>query len=243
MPDLPPLPAFIGSPMPRIRDVATRRVFLDSYLEKFEREAMDLATKLHSGAITVDAWELAMRRELKSLHTSALILAYGGEAGAIPFSEWGRLGGHIRVQYRYLHNYARAIQENALGTLMGASKPFSEKYLQARSKLYGGNARASFYRGMAMGLLPQVPGDGQTQCLTNCKCTLRFEEGEQPGLLLVFWELNPAEHCDDCISLSQQWNPYDLWLPVGLSAQDWVTWLPQMEVDSIRTRAGAIEID
>lgn len=215
-------------PLPRLRDAATRRAFLDRYIEAFNERTTDLAQQLYSGTLSVDAWQLAMRSELKSLHVNALVISRGGEWRAISQSEWGRLGAHLRGQYNYLHRYARAVQENALNALSGG-KAYSEKYLAMRARLYGGNARASFYRGMAMGLLPQVPGDGQTQCLTNCKCELRFEEGDVPGLLLVYWETRPAEHCDDCLQLEKEWNPYELWMPVGMS-QEWATWLPRIQV-------------
>jgi len=215
------------SPLPRLRTVASRRKYLDLYLDTFAERAAELATQLHSGALGVDAWQLAMRQELKTLHVNALVISRGGEWGAITYSEWGRLGAHVRGQYQYLHRYARQVQQNAMGALSGG-KFYSEKYLAWRSKLYGGNARASFYRGMAHGLLSQVPGDGQTQCLSNCKCELRFEEGDRPGLLLVYWQRTPAESCDDCIQLEQDWNPYELWLPMGLTASDWVTWCPRI---------------
>jgi hypothetical protein len=217
--------------MAKLRDPATRRFFLDSYIGHFNERVTGLAHGLSSGQLSISAYELAMRQEIKYLHTNALIIAYGGERGAISFAEWGRLGGHLRTQYAYLHRYTEAVQQNALGALMGQNKPFSEKYLANRGKLYGGAARASFYRGLAMGLLPQVPGDGQTICLTSCQCELVFEtDDDYPGLLLVFWKMTPgADHCADCVSLQEQWNPYELWLPVGLSAREWVTWLPKMK--------------
>jgi len=215
------------SPLPRLRDVGSRRAALDSYIGAFNKRAVELGSQLHSGAIGVDAWQLAMRAELKTLHVNALVISRGGEWGAITQSEWGRLGAYVRGQYNYLYQYAQAVQKNALEALSGG-KFYSEKYLIWRSKLYGGNARASFYRGLAYGLLEQVPADGQTQCGSNCQCELRFEEGDQPGLLLVYWELRPAEHCDDCVKLSETWNPLELWLPMGLSAREWVTWLPKM---------------
>ncbi len=216
------------SPLPRLRTVASRRAALDSYLDTFNIRVADLAQQLHSGVMGVDAWQLGMRDALKTLHTNAVVISHGGDWGAVSYREWGRLGGHIRGQYEYLARYAQQVQQSALNTLSGG-KFYSEKYLEWRAKLYGGNARASFYRGLAQGLLPQVPGDGQTICGTNCQCELRFEEGDQPGLLLVYWELRPAEHCGDCVLLSQTWNPYELWLPAGLSARAWVTWLPRMD--------------
>lgn len=168
-----------------------------------------------------------MRAKMKDLHVGALVMSRGGDWKSVSFSDWGRLGGHIRVQYRYLHRYAQAVQENAMGALQGGQF-YSEKYLAWRSALYGGNARASFYRGLAGGLLDQVPGDGKTACLTGCKCILVFEEGNQPGQLFVYWTLQPAEHCEDCELLSVTWNPLELFLPVGM-AVEWAEVLPEME--------------
>lgn len=221
------------SPLPRLRTIADRRKVLDLYINTFNGRVTELAAQLHGGQIGVDAWQLAMREEIKALHTNALVISYGGEWNAVPFTEWGRLGGNLRIQYQYLNRYAQQVQSSALNALSGG-KFYSEKYLEWRSRLYGGNARASFYRGLAQGLLPQVPGDGQTQCGSNCKCELVFEEGEEPGLLLVYWVIDPgAENCPDCQILASEWAPYELWLPVGLSARDWVTWLSRMEVAPI----------
>lgn len=217
---------------PGLTTIAQRREVLEGYLQHFNDRVTDLANQLHSGSLSASAWETAMRAELKDLHTSALVISYGGDRSAISYTEWGRLGGHIRVQYQYLHRYAEQVQASAVSALQGG-KFFSEKYLAWRSQLYGGNARASFYRGLAQGLLPQVPGDGQTQCRTNCACHLVFEEGDEPGLLLVYWQLGEAEHCDDCVDLSHEWNPYELWLPVGLSAGDWALWLPQVRISPL----------
>ena len=94
-----------------------------------------------------------------------------------------------------------------------------------RSNLYAGSANASYYRGKAMGRLPQYPGDGQTACLTNCACYLTFAEGDYPWIVEVTWHLTPAEHCDDCIALAATWNPYVLELPIGLSASEFVRWM------------------
>jgi hypothetical protein len=171
------------SPPPRLRDAATRRAFLDSYIEHFNERVTDLAIQLRSGKIGIEAWQLAMRNELRDLHRSALILSRGGERGAITFSEWGRLGAYIRGQYNYLYNYAQQLQQNAMAELSGLGKFPSEKYLAWRSKLYGGNARASFYRGMAMGLLEQVPGDGQTIC--KCVTTPESRVLTRRGLIPI----------------------------------------------------------
>lgn len=224
------------NPLPRLRAIEDRRKALDLYLDHFNAQTASLAQQLRSGTIGIDAWQLAMRQEIKTLHTAALVISRGGEHGMITQSEWGRVGAYLRGQYKYLNNYAKAIQNNALSALNQTSKPFSEKYLAWRGKLYGGNARATFYRGLAMGLLEQVPGDGQTRCMSNCKCNLVFEEGETPGLLLVYWKMTDAEHCEDCERLAAEWNPRELWIPIGME-REWTTWLPKMKPITLEATA------
>lgn len=53
--------------------------------------------------------------------------------------------------------------------------------------------------------LPIEPGDGQTECGPWCKCTLRVEKNGYD--FNIYWLLHPAEHCTDCITMNQLWNP------------------------------------
>lgn len=201
-------------PAPRIRDAKTGLKLLEIRRQKFDDAVEKLAGQLGRGDITLVQWRDSMRREIRDLHRTALVIARGGEWDSITQADWGRLGGNLRVQYRtYLDKYANAIQGRAEAALLDQAKPFSEKYLAWRSKLYGNNATASFWRGVVSGRLPQVPRDGQTQCKMNCQCELRVEDGDKPNTLHVYWDLNPAEHCPDCVRLNQEWNPYVLELP------------------------------
>lgn len=233
-------PPFTADALDTLATVGQRRAALDGYLDAFNDAVDNLSEGMRSGSISLGSWQTQMRQEIKDLHINALVTSYGGDRSAISFAEWGRVGGHLRVQYQYLQRYAEGVQSSAMGAIMDTGKFWSEKYISYRSRLYGGASRATFYRGLAMGMLPQVPGDGNTQCLTNCKCELVFEEGDQPGLMFVYWELRPAEHCDDCVQLSHDWSPYDLWLPVSFDrgagkpalnmVAEWVLWLPRMVV-------------
>lgn len=84
-----------------------------------------------------------------------------------------------------------------------------EKQIAARSQMYMNSSREAFERGKtrAHGVppLPAYPGDGQTRCLTNCKCEWVFEPTETG--VNCYWKLNPAEHCDDCLNNAARWNP------------------------------------
>lgn len=204
-------------PPPRIRDTETGLRLLGMRRRAFDEAVERLAGRLGRDEISLVDWRTAMQREIRDLHRTALLISRGGEWGSITFAEWGRLGGHLRKQYRYLNDYAEAIRARLDAALVGEGKPPSEKYLAWRSKLYGGNANAAYWRGMTYGLLKQVPGDGQTQCKTNCGCSLRIEEGDEPDRLHVYWELGETEHCPDCVRLSAEWNPYVLKLPAEMA--------------------------
>lgn len=91
----------------------------------------------------------------------------------------------------------------------------SDAQIRARAQMYAQAIRAPYNRGESRAhgdlRLPQVPGDGQTACKTNCQCHLRYEPlYNADGAVVavnVYWELGVAEHCDDCVRLAARWNP------------------------------------
>lgn len=213
-----------GAPYPPLRDKQSQMRALEMYQEGFHRRTGELAERLRAGELSVAEWEMAMRDEIRDLHVAATVIGKGGDRGAVSFSEWGRAGAYIKQQYGFLHRFAQRVERSAMNALVGQGEFVSEAYLRWRSSLYAGGGKASYYRGKYMGMLPQVPGDGQTQCLGNCKCYLTVEEGEYPWIVNVTWNMTPAEHCPDCVTLAAEWNPYALELPLGLDAAEIAYW-------------------
>jgi len=214
-----------GAPYPPLRDPKSQLKALEMYQRGFERRTDELARRVRRGDLTAAEWELAMRDEIRDLHVAAAVIAKGGDRRALTWSDWGRVGAECKKQYRYLHGFAQTLERSAMNALTGMGDLLSQAYMSWRSNLYAGAGKASYYQGKALGMLPQVPGDGQTACRTNCACYLQFEEGDYPWIVNVFWRLTPAEHCEDCIALAASWNPYVLELPIGLSASEVVHWL------------------
>jgi len=210
---------------PLLATIGDRLEALHTVRGGFEERVAELAGQLAEGEITIGEWEILMRDEVRNLHLNALILSHGGDVGSISYADWGLAGYYIRQQYGYLRGYGQAIQLRDALALAALAVPYTQKYLSYRSKLYSGAAVATFYQSLAMGMLPQVPRDGQTRCKMNCKCELRFEPGDTHGTVNVYWDLRPAEHCEDCIELNKAWNPYVLQLPVGLSDADYQDFL------------------
>ncbi len=162
---------------------------------------LDSVTRqLYAGSITLEQWQYAVAAELKDAHLAQAMFAVGGKNNMTQ-ANYGRVGGTLADEYRYLHNFASEI---AAGTV-------SEAQALARIRMYGNGTQQSYWREYKLATktqlwwnlgttekhcgkcpelaaasphnpkdLNQVPGDGQTPCLSNCDCTLSREEIAQP---------------------------------------------------------------
>lgn len=169
----------------------------DQYQTARQQIGVDLAGQLANGDITIQRWVADMRQSVKETYIAEYMLARGGRHNMTQ-SDWGRLGNMLRNQYGYLDRFA---QEIAAGNL-------SQAQIAARAKMYFASATQAFERAQAAGRgiqLSQYPCSGQTQCMSQCKCSLRFEEKETTWE--ITWRLGVAEHCDDCVALASSWNP------------------------------------
>jgi len=80
---------------------------------------------------------------------------------------------------------------------------------QARARMYGESIKEPYWNGRVKLLpLPSVPGSGDTQCLTNCKCFLEVKNyNAEKGNADVYWRLSQVEHCQTCVQRATEWNP------------------------------------
>lgn len=158
----------------------------------------DLAYRLRDGDITIQQWTLQMREKIKRTHIVNYIIARGG-VSRMTQSDWGRLGFVLRGQYQYLQRFAGEI----------AAGQLTLGQIQARSALYINAARQSYERGKTQGArnitLPAYPGDGSSECFTNCRCRWSIKEFEDR--YECTWKLSEAEHCPTCLQRSQIWRP------------------------------------
>lgn len=156
----------------------------------------NLTNSLYSGQISVSQWQIGIASELKDAHLAQSIFAVGGKAN-MTAANYGRVGGVLADEYRYLTRFAQQI----------ANGQISQAQALARIRQYGNATQQSYYREYAQATpdnevihwdlnpaehcgdcldlnsgspytsatLPTVPGAGNTQCRGNCKCTLRRE--------------------------------------------------------------------
>ncbi len=171
---------------------------INEIIELLREDLAHQTARLVAGEISLARWQ----RECGLLigqHTNASWMAGSGRvATAIEQREIYR---ETNRQLGYLRRFAEEIRAGNL----------SEAQIAARINMYADRMRGFYGQGQEAleGVhLPQVPGDGQTQCLTNCRCHLEFKPGEQDFTTEVYWRMDEAaEHCPDCVRLAGQWNP------------------------------------
>jgi len=163
----------------------------------FNNEVDALSEKMYTGGISIGAWEEAMKKLIRELHSSVAAIGKGGWDAMTP-ADWGRLGPVMKSQYQYLHRFAEKIASER--------DTISIDYIKARAHLYGNaanNTLAMVQAGQVLTeKLPWLPGDGSTECLINCKCRWELEIIGKEGdfnIVQAIWHLGEAEHCDDCV--------------------------------------------
>lgn len=171
----------------------------DEFTDKVMGESDALIEKLLSeGTISVQDWVGEMRGLIKDTYRAMYELAVGGREN-MTAADYGRLGGMLQEQYRYLDRFAADLAEGKL-TLPQALN---------RARMYIESATQAFERAKEAGLgitLPQYPGDGGTQCRANCRC--HWDIRDRKTEWACYWKLGQAEHCPDCLEASRLYNPY-----------------------------------
>jgi len=183
-----------------ISEAAVRRE-AERYHDKIVTPRVDVLTrKMLSGQASLSDWQAAMRSELRESWKLTYTAGRGGRT-AMTFSDYGKLGSRLRMEYRYLNNFAQEIKDGKL----------SEAEILRRAKLYAEGARTGYYDGLTaamkiaemveerrilgpaehcgdclayasqgwqpIGTLPE-PGE-DCACGHNCKCTKEYRTREE----------------------------------------------------------------
>lgn len=169
----------------------------DTYTDRQKLRTDALARQLVDGDITIQQWTLAMREAVKETYLSQYAMAIGGRQ-TMTQRDFGIIGRALRDQYEYLQKFATDIQT---GKYTGANLDGILKRMQVRAGMYieSGTEMYERAKGEALGVprLPHYPGDGSTACLTNCRCSLDWQQVANGWD--VMWRLDKAaENCEDC---------------------------------------------
>lgn len=151
-----------------------------------------LTNQLYNGGLTMEQWQVAVASELKDAHLAQSMFSRGGKHN-MSAVEYGRVGGTLADEYRYLSAFADDI----------AAGKVSQAQALARIKQYGKAAQQSYWREYDLatpddeviwwvlhpaehcdgcltlafgspyesGELHTHPGAGDTECKGNCNCT------------------------------------------------------------------------
>lgn len=170
----------------------------DAFVDAKRSVAGDLAKQIGKGDITVQQWEMELRKQVKTAFVDEYVLGKGGR-NAMTQSDWGKVGNMVKDQYAYAHQFARDIADGKL----------SQAQIEARSNLYFNAATEAFERGQAasygLPTLPAYPSDGQAPCKTNCRCAWQIDETDTEWQCT--WVLHAAESCSGCLENAAKWSP------------------------------------
>lgn len=158
----------------------------------------ELATLAAEGGITEAQFIMLMREEIKSTYIQQYLIVNGSTN--MSQSDWGTLGSLIKEQYKYLDGFAgeignlteaqikarmdmyinssRSANAAAMQNLEQANGASMMRWVLGETEDHCEDCLGYVNQGwVTIGELP-LPGDGESQCLTNCKCSVEFGTGE-----------------------------------------------------------------
>jgi hypothetical protein len=189
--------------MTTLLDIRPRRVVLKAdepakrLVARLIEELDTLADGINSGALSPVEWHNAVANALLRGHVAAYM--EGRDVDDLAPGARKAIGKLVGGQVEYLNKFLDQVEADG----------WQDGRDRARSAMYARNLVASYERGKTFGLdLPAYPGDGSTQCMTNCKCSWRIKWIDQEELDAdCYWDMGSAEHCEDCVKRARQWAP------------------------------------
>lgn len=176
--------------------------------------AYSLADDLVSGRISLSDWTRRMGKEIEKLFMAQYILGFG----KLDRKARDQLTVMTGIQFKFLENFRQQIAENP---------DWSPEHIGARAFQYFGASVTAYEVGVARWVigsvgsidLPEMPGDGSQDCLSNCRCHWVIKPNKAFTMAACYWmlDLDPlVEHCDSCLLNSVKWNPLVLTITPGL---------------------------
>jgi len=193
---------YYGPPVCRYRDEKGRFVAEATIRDWGETSRHSALEEALEGVKNLQPRELEtlLRALIKGEVIRQYLLGIGGKH-SLTQADYGRMGGIIADQYRYLSEMI-AKYENG---------EYTSARVAALVGMYINSTREAFERANAIahGLpnMPAYPGDGGTPCLTNCKCHWQYEWNRIKQVWECTWTLTAAEHCSGCEDHAAEWSP------------------------------------
>lgn len=171
----------------------------DLFVERKQEAATDLAQRLSTGAISLQEFEVAFRREIKTVFLDQYVLGKGGRNNMAQ-SDFGAVGRMVREQYMFARDFALDIAAGKLSQAQIANRVMA--YFNSSTQAFEQGRSASY----GMPTLPEYPADGRQVCRSNCKCHWAIRETDDAWECT--WRLEAAaEHCESCRDNASKWAP------------------------------------
>jgi hypothetical protein len=182
-----------------LRPVAVNLVIREVHQQQSNPQNLlrNLTTQLYSGSITIGQWQIASAQMLKDAHLAEAMFAVGGKAN-LNAATLARLRDTLRKEFGFLDQFAKDIvsgdvsEGQALARINQYANAVQQSYwheYKLLSEVIYWNLNPAEHCADCLDLagrspyqpqdLSQVPGDGNTTCRGNCKCTLSREVVEQ----------------------------------------------------------------
>lgn len=187
--------------------VAQMQDLRNEFMQQQMNRAARLAEQYRTADISIYDLEAQVKNLIKNTYIDLYAMGAGGRQN-LSARDWGRIGAMLKEQYgsgKYLQGFMESI----------ANGKMSEAQIASRLNMYINSANEALWKAITRDLptLPAYPGDGSTQCLTNCRCEWRIEQVE--GGYNCYWIIDrAAENCPDCQRRAAEWNP--LFIPYGV---------------------------
>lgn len=169
----------------------------DQFVTAMQDDMRRLTQRLARRDLSIQDYVLAARQLMRTTHVDEYVLARGGRGQMTP-SDWGKVGATLRFQYEKFQAFAQEIADGKM----------SMAQINRRALMYVDAATQSYEQGQAAALgvtLPAHPGDGTSECLTNCKC--HWSIVEQADRWECTWVKTAKESCPTCQQRARTWNP------------------------------------
>ena len=184
----------------RFIGVAQMQDLREMFMDQQKAIMGDYTRAFMNDEITLTQYYNQVVANLKTTYIDLYAMGAGGRNN-MSARDWGRIGAMMKEQYKYLRPLFELIEQGKISPAQAA----------ARLSMYINSANEALWKALTRDLgfdLPAYPGDGSTECLTNCKC--EWDIVELPGIGYdCYWVVeHEAENCDDCIGRGVDWKPW-----------------------------------
>ncbi len=173
---------------------------LAELIDKMREDVNALMTRLENQEIDAPGWQVEMEALIARYSLAAWLV--GADATALDELATQFVVDQLKTQYAFLDNFRLVIQ---------SSDEFMAGWY-TRAEMYANAISAPYWRGQTKMLpLPAMPGDGSTQCLSNCRCQWDITTvDEANGDYDCTWQRNVNDSCQTCIERAREWAPLQI---------------------------------